>query len=94
MQPYPASVRMLDVTAQCTEHSPLNVNRRPWKTEAMLEEVLKRVEQSAQLEVIVFENVPRAEGGARGMRCEGARRCRRRVREASARPPGPRGRRG
>ena len=36
----------------------------------------------------------RGEGGARGVRCEGARRSRRRVREASARSTGPHGRRG
>ena len=58
VQPYPASTRMLNVTAQCTEHSPLNTNRQPWKTEAMLEEVLERIEQSHNVEAIVFENVP------------------------------------
>ena len=50
---------MLDVTAQCTEHSPLNPSRKPWLTEqTMLEPVIERLGRAPQIEVVVLENVP------------------------------------
>lgn len=56
--PYSSEARVLNVTTQCTEHSGLNPNREPWKTEALLEPVLKRLAKAPQIEVVVFENVP------------------------------------
>ena len=56
---YPSHARMLDVTAQCTEHSPLNTSREPWLTEeTMLEPVIERLRNAPQIEVVVLENVP------------------------------------
>jgi hypothetical protein len=56
--PYPETAEMLDVTPICTEHSGLNVNGDPAKTEGMLDRVLDRVGQAPTLEVIALENVP------------------------------------
>ena len=59
LQAYPPEARMLDVTAQCTEHSALNPSRKPWITEeAQLEPVIERLRLSPQIEVVVLENVP------------------------------------
>ena len=56
-QPYPPSVRMCDVTAQCTQHSGLNVFGKPEETEAMLDDVLARLGAAPGVEVVFFENV-------------------------------------
>ena len=57
--PYPANAKMVNVTAQCTQHSGLNVMRSPWLTEeTMLDPVLERLENAPQIECVVLENVP------------------------------------
>jgi len=56
--PYPESADILTVTPVCTEHSGLNANGDPTKTEAMLHRVLDRIACAPQLQCIVLENVP------------------------------------
>ena len=59
VNPYPATARIVNVTAQCTEHSGLNVSRQPWVTETeFLEPVLRRLEYAPQVECVILENVP------------------------------------
>jgi site-specific DNA-cytosine methylase len=56
---YPESARVVDVTAQCTQHSGLNTAREPWLTETtMLQPVLERLAQAPQIECVILENVP------------------------------------
>eukprot|EP00967_Tisochrysis_lutea_P104094 scaffold157719_cov30-Tisochrysis_lutea.AAC.1 len=57
-QPYPKSVRLVEVTTLCCNHSKLNPNRRPEVTEELLGPVADRLRAAKGVEIVIFENVP------------------------------------
>jgi hypothetical protein len=55
--PIPRSVRMLDVTALCQNHSLWNSKRAPSETEELLRPVILRLSFAPWVEVVLMENV-------------------------------------
>jgi site-specific DNA-cytosine methylase len=55
--PIPRSVRMVDVTALCQNHSLWSSARSPWETEELLLPVIRRLSLAPWVEAVLMENV-------------------------------------